>query len=91
MMQVQAVNNHARKKYDEMESAMNAVRMAIDELDKFCRSSLNRQSEDRSHGWRVPTKDEVVSGVRKASHDLDVMHKQASKYKSELVSRGWRV
>lgn len=89
-MQVQAVNKHARKKYDEFESALNMVRIAIDDLNKYTRTHFGSTAV-RTHGWQVPTKEEVTRAIGKCSNDLDVLHKQASRYKSELISRGWRV
>lgn len=89
-MQVQPINNHARKRYSEFDSAMEAVRVAVDELMTTAKKFRDR-ADGRFNGWQVPTKNEVVGAVRKASDDLDGLRKNARKYRAELVSRGWRV
>ena len=89
-MQVQTVNNHARKRYSEFESALETVRIAVDELQKTARGFPDGKSRQFS-GWQVPTKGEVVGAIRRAGDDMETLRANARKYKSELISRGWRV
>ncbi|WP_210770219.1 hypothetical protein [Qaidamihabitans albus] len=89
-MQSQVVNNHARKRYAEFESAIGTARLALDELIKFSKT-LSDKSDTRFQGWQVPTKVEIAAALRKASNDLDALRKHATEYKAELVSRSWRV
>lgn len=89
-MQSQAVNNHARRRYSEFESAIGTVRLALDELAATAKKGTDK-SDKRFHGWQVPTRKEVEAQIKRASAELDNLRVQANKYKSELISRGWRV
>jgi hypothetical protein len=90
-MQSQTVNNHAKCKYAEFDAAINTVRLALDELDKFTKNADNGKGKGRFHGWQVPSRDEVRGTIRTASHELDALRKAALHYKAELIARGWRV
>jgi hypothetical protein len=90
-MQSQAANNHAKRKYAEFDSAINTVRQALDELDKFTKGADGGKGKGRFHGWRVPSRDEVRCTIRTASTELDSLRKAALHYKAELIARGWRV
>lgn len=89
-MVVQAVNNHALRKYEEFTSALETVRMALEEADPLIKQ-MRESGPSRANGWKVPTKQEVLS-VRKNAQDLlDALRAKAKQYEKELIANGWRV
>jgi hypothetical protein len=90
-MTSQTLTNHAKARYEEFEFALNAVRVAIDELTKLTVATTHHGTPARFEGWQVPSHEEVKGAVQKASISLDEFRAAAIKYKVELIARGWRV
>lgn len=88
-MQVQAANRRAMDKYQELHTALDVVRMALEEAAK-----LHKKIGDPDRGesgWRVPDEEEVTAGHEKAVAQLNALHQATVKWEKELVSKGWRV
>jgi hypothetical protein len=89
-MVVQAVNNHAVQKYQEFTSAIESVRIALEETDPLI-TAMKDSHAARHHGWKVPDKKEVVAARKKVVELLDTLRTQAQKYEKDLIANGWRV
>lgn len=88
-MQVQAVNNHAVKKYNEFCAAMKVVDQALAGMELLIKKANDPNKRFVAAG--AITKDEL-QGMYKAAHEEFVtLSNAARKYQSELQSRGWRV
>lgn len=88
-MQVQAINQHARRRYGEFVGAMDMVTELLVPLEKL----IARMSEKKAPAgsWRVATPKELAGMLNKARADLEVLKEHAKNYETELVSREWRI
>lgn len=86
----QSINNMALRRYEEFTGAIETVRIALEEADALIQAMKDTEP-NRSLGWQVPDKKEVVAARRKAAEFLDALRAAAQKWEKELVSRGWRV
>lgn len=89
-MVVQAVNNHALRKYEEFTSALETVRIALEEADPLIKQ-MRESGPARANGWKVPAKQEVLAARKSAQDLLDTLRAKAKHYEKELVANGWRV
>jgi hypothetical protein len=89
-MVVQSVNRMAVKRYEEFTSAIETVRIALEESDPLIKA-MKDAHVGRHQGWQVPDKKEVLAARKKATDLLDGLRAEAKKWHKELVSRGWRV
>jgi hypothetical protein len=89
-MVVHTINRHALHKYEEFTSALETVRIALDEADPVI-AAMNESHAGRHLGWNVPAKKEVLVARKKVTELLDTLRKQAKKYEKELIANGWRV
>lgn len=89
-MVVQTVNRHALHKYEELTSALETVRIALAETDPLIKA-MGESTPDRSHGWQVPAKKEVLAARSKVTDLLDVLRAKAKEYEKQLIANGWRV
>jgi hypothetical protein len=86
----QTVNNMALRRYEEFTSAIETVRIALEEADPLIKA-MNDHAPGRPHGWKIPDKKEVVAARVRATELLDHLRTQAKYWEKELVSRRWRV
>lgn len=86
----QIINNKALRRYEEFTSAIETVRIALEEADPLIRT-MKDTAPGRTHGWQVPDKKEVIAARAKATELLDTLRASAKEWEKELVSRGWRV
>lgn len=87
-MQVQSVNRHAKKKYDNLRKAIEDVKIALEESAKLHSKLTDPKA---SAGWRVPTKDQIVGAHKKATDQLNTLRESTKRWEKELTSREWRV
>ena len=90
MAQIQAVNQHAMRKFSEFEFAMQHVANSLAETEALIKS-MNEGQDKRIKGFQVPTKKELMELRKKAVAALDALRRAAKQYEAELISRGWRV
>ncbi|QGK71202.1 hypothetical protein GIY23_18240 [Allosaccharopolyspora coralli] len=90
MVQVQAANRHAIRKYEEFCKALDMVRQALDEAQPLIKT-INGKATGRMDGWKIPSRQQVEKTYGKARTELDALNQAAKKYEKELISRGWRV
>ncbi|GAB3291820.1 hypothetical protein [Parasphingorhabdus pacifica] len=88
-MQVQAANRRAMDKYQSLHTALDVVRMALEEAAKLHPKIGDPDPGDS--GWQVPNEEEVAAGHQKAVEQLNALHQATVKWEKELVSKGWRV
>lgn len=89
-MVVQAVNNHALRKYEAFTSALETVRLALEESDPVI-AAMSESGPARAQGWKVPTKKEVLAARKAATDLLDRLRGKAKQYEEQLIANGWRV
>jgi hypothetical protein len=89
-MVVQVVNAHALRKYEELTSALETVRIALEEADPVIAAMADARVE-RHLGWKVPAKKEILVARRKTADLLDALRAKAKEYEKELIANGWRV
>lgn len=89
-MVVQSANRHALRKYEEFTSALETVRIALEESDPVIKA-MKESEPNRAYGWQVPAKKEVVAARTKVTELLDRLREQSKKYEKELIANGWRV
>ncbi|MGC7101607.1 hypothetical protein ACPZ19_43620 [Amycolatopsis lurida] len=87
-MQINAVNQRARRLYGAFISAMDMVGESFDALDKLIEKVDDKAAPG---GFTVATKDELKGMRQRAFDELDRLRSQAKKYEAELVSRDWRI
>ncbi|MGW5790995.1 hypothetical protein ACWEV3_10355 [Saccharopolyspora sp. NPDC003752] len=89
-MQIQALNNRAKNKYQELHNALEVVRIALEEAAKLHAKIKKPGSHDAAQ-WRVPDREQIEAGHAKAVAQLITLHTSTVKWEKELVSKGWRV
>jgi exonuclease VII small subunit len=89
-MVVHSANEHALRKYEEFTSALETVRVALEEADPVIRA-MKDSDPARTYGWKVPAKKEVVTARKKVTDLLDKLRAESKKYEKELIANGWRV
>ena len=89
-MVVQPVNEHARRRYVVFTSALETVRIALDEADAVIKT-MSENGPERSEGWRVPTKKEVLAARSSVADLLDQLRAKSQEYETQLIANGWRV
>lgn len=88
-MQVQSVNNRAKNKYYDFETAMRMIAEALQDSSRLLRRM--RESHAGFASWQVPDKKEITAAHQKAVKRLEALQQKAAEYEAELMSRGWRV
>jgi len=88
-MVVHTVNRHALRKYEEFTSALETVRIALGEVDPLI-TAMKESHPDRSAGWQVPAKKELLAARRKTIELLDVLRAAAKEYEKDLIANGWK-
>ncbi|SDY71849.1 hypothetical protein SAMN05216215_103362 [Saccharopolyspora shandongensis] len=88
-MQIQALNNRAKDKYQELHNALEAVRIILEEAKKLHEKITEPPREEV--GWQVPDKDDVEGAHYKAVEQLNTLHASTVKWEKQLVANGWRV
>ena len=89
-MVVQTVNSHALRKYEEFTSALETLRIALEEADPVI-AAMTDARVDRHFGWKVPAKKEILAARKKVTDLLDTLRAKAKEYEKELIANGWRV
>jgi hypothetical protein len=89
-MVVQAVNSHALNKYRDFTGALETVRIALAESDPVIKVMVEH-GPDRSAGWKVPDKKEVLAARKRVTDLLDQLRAKAKQYETQLIANGWRV
>jgi hypothetical protein len=89
-MVVQPLNNHALNKYQEFTGALETVRIALAESDPVIKV-MAESGPDRSAGWKVPDKKEVLAARKAVTDLLDRLRAKAKQYETQLIANGWRV
>lgn len=88
-MQVQSVNNHAVRKYEQFATAMGQVMAALESLGDLLKKA--EMPDKRFQSGTLATPEELQDMHRHAGEQLETLRNAAKKYEAELMSRGWRV
>lgn len=89
-MPVQAVNQYAMRRYQDLIAAVEMVQIALAEIDPVI-AKMADKVPGRVAGWLVPDKKEVLAARTRVVDQLDVLRVKVKEYEKRLIANGWRV
>ena len=89
-MTSQVMNKISKRKYGELMSSVQAVRLVLDDAEKLL-ADYTDGCLGVSDWQHIPDGEEMKGLYRKALDSMEVFHREVKEWEIKLVADGWKV